>query len=330
MKPGKLGALFVIVAVLAATAVFKKATERQPAAEAPLAEERTVNTGLSSAFVSRIEIRQASTVTVVLTKKASSEWVIENRYGAPARKETVEALIKAFSDLRGEVRSDASELLADFKIDDAQGIRVRFDTTAGASQIVFLSPLRPSAAENFVRAGESREVLVVRKDLLGVLGLWSKDAKVDYKSFIDLRVVGFDPSKASRLELALDGHVEASLVRRTPEAPGPADEWRLHPSGEPADAMKVKALLNELSNLFGTDALDPGVDHGFSEAPSVRIGEKTETGEKERTLFFGKTDTSAKLTAVAVRPDGAVFAVAEDRLAPFRKKQTDFTIKVKA
>ncbi|GEM_PF-3576359 len=328
MKPKRLVALFLVVGALSAGVFFKKTAQRHPANEISIAEERTLNPGLSPAFVTRIEIRQAGDSPAVLLKDASGEWTLESRYGAPARKDTVEALVKEFSDLRGEVRADAQDLLTDFKIDDKQGIRIQFDLTVGKSQATYLSPLRPTAVENFVRDGGSHEVLVVKKNLLGVLGLWNKDSKIDYKAFADLRVMSADISKISRLELASNGRVEVSLTHRDPEGSAPAvDEWRFDSSGEPADAMEVKRLLNQLSNLFGVDALDPKTEHGFQETPSVRLREKIGTEEKEKMLFFGKADPDSKTVAVAVRPENRVFAVPEGSLAPFAKKKTDFVPK---
>ncbi len=321
MKPKKLLALVFLVLALAGAAALKAATDRRAAERAgDVVETRRLNEGLSPSFVSRVELERSGEPAVVLTKNPAGEWSVESRFGVPARKAAVEELVNAFANLSGEVRASSPDLAADFKLDEKSAIRASFRDAAGKEVVrLYLSPLRPNRIDNFVRAEGSNEALAVKKDILSTLGIWSKESKLDYKTFADLRAVRFDLAKVTRAEVAGTKGAFALVRAADPKDVAAAHaKWTIEPGGSPADAAAVSRFLVFLSNVYGSDAVDPAAYLGYSKDPAIRVLE----GEKETLIYLGTPAGSAP--TIKLLPDRRAYEVSPETAAGFKKTKAEF------
>ncbi len=211
MKFKKLLFLIIVLALLAGVSFLKKTSlEKNQAGRQALPQvDLLTDKNFSAGFVTKIEIQrglpsalppdgQGQTGVlggerVVFIKDASGQWTLEIPPGAPpsaemipARKDSVETLLKSLAGLRGEVRADDKAVLGDFSLTDEKAFHFQlFGTSNSELGHVLVSPLRPRGTQNFVRAGGSQKVLATDTDVLALLDIFSPDEKLSSQLYAE-------------------------------------------------------------------------------------------------------------------------------------------------
>lgn len=125
----------------------------------------------------------------LVLEKADDSWRIYSRFGARAKNTAVKGLIKSLSGLKGEFRSDASDLLADYGLDEKTAMGIRIFTT-GQDKPAQTLLVGKQAGRNtwFVRLDGSNTVYTVDADLRRQVGASSGNLHLapDYKVMADL------------------------------------------------------------------------------------------------------------------------------------------------
>lgn len=337
MKFKKLVVLMIVLAALAAIGIFKKAgMEREEALQkARPSEEASLAEGLLAGSVTKIMIARGSgeEEMLVLSKDTSGRWTIENRFGTRAKKATVEGLLTSLGTLRGNVRAETKEVLADFSLTQDKAFHLRL-LGVDEKEILhmLLSPLRPRGTQNFVRLDSSDRVIVTATDLLASLGIFTKEDKLSYRVFADLRVTEIDSSKIVSMTVSPEG-VRPFTLLKTQEAKDQNVQWSVgQDATAQVDTAQVDQFVSSLSNLYANDTLDPQQHAGLFESkpPWLRIEQKAELEPEVLELKVGQGSQENKPRLVQVMPSGLVYELAEAQIKPllgkniesFLKKQT--------
>jgi hypothetical protein len=198
----KLVLLIAVLGVLAAAGVLKKAgLEKKEKNLEQTAAQAQVSLGqdFSAGFVSKIDLRRGHSEDerMVFIKDAAGQWTSGNGSGARVRKESVDALLKSLSALRGELRGDNPAVLEDFLLTDDKAFHLElFGADNKKLAHVLLSSLRPRGTQNFVRASGDNKVIVTNTDILAELNIFSKEDKLNGRAFLEPSVPADETPKA--------------------------------------------------------------------------------------------------------------------------------------
>lgn len=324
MKFRKLVVLLAVLAVLATLAITKKASmDRRVRMEPKAPVLETVNPGLSTAFVSKITLSGPGEPAQRLEiEKKGAEWFMSTHYGARARRDQVEKLLTDISTLAGEVRAEKKELLSDFSLSAEQAFHVELIGSDGKQlSHTLISPQRPNRGQNFVSAHGTEKVFAVATDVLSTLGIWDKDSKLDFKTFVDWQVASLVPDAVSRLELAAGSGGDFSLVRQE----GEKADWVFDPPDAQmsVDADKVKAYMAQLSNLYGRDILDPKTSPVVGEKPKIRWSQKDDPQGLAHEIYWG-AETLDKTVPLKLAPEGIFYSIQSSSLGQLKKDKAHF------
>ena len=333
MKLKKLFFLIAIFFVIVAALIVKKANvEKHEAKEKQVPLYYTLNKDLATAFVAKMTVTKGDDQAgkVVFSKNSSGEWMVETPFLFRADKRTVESLLKKNVEIKGEVRAESKEVLGDFKINDKEGLEITLSDSSGKelSHLV-VSLLRLRGTMNFVRQKNSNQVIATDTDFLSILGLFSKEAKLDAKNFRDLQIGRFETSKVTRLELSPANSTPFTLVKKE----DPKDKsvsWGFDPeeAGSEIDKAKVESFLGSLSGWTGSDALDAAKEseYGFvpDDKPWVRVSIKNDNKTDVREFFLSPKQTPDKKTAIKVLPDKFFYLSIESAMDYMKKDKAHF------
>ena len=270
----------------------------------------------------KITIGYGADAAVVVLDRRPDGWVVRSGYDHRANPDRVENLLTNLSDLQGEFRSDAPDVLVDYGFTDTTTVTITGYTTDG-DEPTFAVEIgkRPERSQgNFIKTPNSSAVYLTTKSILGAVGLYGGPKAPENKFFYDL-----DAHRCDRLEVDAitmqDGDSIITLERevQTPE-PAADDttgivteadrnvyEWKIT---EPETRMALKTrgdgVLGAVSTIRAVDIADPAVDlatYGLAE-PQKRATIRLQDGT-ERTFLFG-----AKREAEGDRQAGYYFQVA--------------------
>ncbi len=333
----KLLALLVLLGVLIAAGLVKKVyqTQQSISEENRLKSSSVVlNKDLATAFVTKIEITHGSDTkeAIILKKKEQDRWMVESHFGLPAKKYPVDQILKALTDLEGEIRSDSKDVLGDYSLTDDKAVHVRlYGDAANELCHLLVSPTRAASSKNFVRLSNSNQVLVTQgADLLGELGLWAKEDRLSAKTFVDFQVLKVDSSKVSRFEVMMSDKRRLGL-RKIENKENKTTSWTFDPedkSGE-IDSSKVSDFFAKIANLYGTEVLDPKlVTDTFDETKPwivLTLGEGKDA--VSRTLLLGGRVDEKKAYHVKSMPDAFMHLVGDTWIEPLVKIDKSFFLK---
>jgi hypothetical protein len=260
--------------------------------------------------------------SAVLVKTDSGEWRVENYYGARAKKWQIEQILKNVSDIKGSLRSDTPEVLADYSMTDQTGLDIQFLGVSDSKLLhLVCSPERSPMGGNFVRRGESNQVYLTESNIIGNFNIYGKDSKLEAKNFADLQAVKFDTGKVTRLE-ALSKGASVVLVNQE-DKEKKTSAWVFEPAGkEEVDPGKVSTFLSSLTGIQAIQLLDPSQSgYGFDEKmPWVRIFYNADDKPAQIELYLGKLVGDKKTYPLKVMPDGVIYEINQ---ASFDTVKTD-------
>lgn len=332
MKLRKLLILAVFLAVLVVLGLVKKAYDQRTEALQNKNQKTwfVLNQGLSADFVDRIEIYSSvdDSSKIRIRKADSGEWLLDLPFAARARKGSIDSFLKDLTSVRGETRAESKNVLQDFKLDEKQGIHLVLKGSGKELSHTLLSPLRPGGTVNFVRTQNLARVIATDTDLLGDLGIYSKQAVLDPKVFIDLKVIQLELNKVKAFQISSAKPAPLKFTKQKNEKDN-SESWSIEPPEGSAeiDKTKIDSFLSNLSNLYATQAIDPkGGDFGINEtSPWIRISLLDGPDKhSELSLFInGETDKD-KCRYLKVMPIGTVYRILEIQINNLNKDKTFF------
>ncbi len=333
MKFKKLIILLVVLGALVLLAVVKKTVVKSRAIPFEKAEEATLSEltpKITADFISKVIVYQGRNETdkVVFSRNAAQEWIVEDKFSAPARKNVPEDLIKYLSGLKGELRTDSKGVFSDFQIGDNEGLHIILVNTAGKEAVHMVVGLTRAAwNESFVRAFGAQKVFLVEKNFLMVLGL-SSDPKAELRapSYLDLKIFPGDlAAAADRLEIKAAPAARPFVLKKSGEAPAPG--WQLDPPDPrvPVDQARVDEFLRTISGLQALDIIDPhAATYGFDKPVSTIV---VDAKEKETVISYrleiGNFDAAQKSYDARLVPGNIVYRLPE-KTAMFLRKDRSF------
>lgn len=268
--------------------------------------------------------------TSVELARSGEGWVVASRWNWPAKKDLVDQMLEDLKNLKGELRSSSEEVLADYQIDDADGMHL-VATGAGGTELLHVivgkNALRGGC---FVRKNGSNDVFLTGASLRSSFGLWGEERKpVDPKRWLELRVTEIDRQNVDRVVLR-DGSGEIVLEKvfgpAVPDTAGGApkpdrSDWTWKPDAKGAiDKAKADGILGTLCNLYATDVAEPKDPAELGLGESAKVAEVTlESGETTR-IRFGATVEDGKMTYLVVGEGtpAKIYSATVDRIFPKR------------
>lgn len=273
MKAKKLFIIISILGLLLVLALVKdQAGKRQSIETQKETPLFSLTSQISPSFVSKIIIYKGNAPEnkLTLTKDENENWVIENKFGVKARKPAIDNIFKEFSGLEGELRSQSKAVYPDFEIEDNQSAHLILESGAGkAIHHFIISFKRPSWESNFIRMDDSEKVVLINKNLLGYINLYSKDTAIDnnfFNNFADYKIYSFKPEEIIKIELTPGTKKPLTLVKDKEK-----NTWQIDGEKTEIDTAKVDEFIRNIANIYASDILDPaGKDYGFDK-PILRI-----------------------------------------------------------
>lgn len=229
-------------------------------------------------------------------------WLVETAFNYPANEERIDTLLRNFSSLTGEFRSDNESVLDQYGLDQGQSIKVRaYDKQGNEAMAVDVGKTPERFPGHFVRLPDQNKVYLSQKGLLSHLGVYGPPAAPESKHFLDLQVLQEDRLEVDRI-VVIDGDTKLDLVKKfavepvaedAPEGSEPTVdrmtwEWQRAGSNLALAKTKVDALLGAVVNIRATDVADPGAppsDYGLGSP--VRQVTLHLQGGTTRVLEFG-------------------------------------------
>ncbi len=316
MKLKKLVFLILILVLLFSAVLIKKYGIMAPKSksEADTAEASLMTESFTKAEIRKVSVTHPSGVSIVLSKQEDGSWKIDNQYGVPTRKNAVDDFLDQIWKVRGEIRAEKTDVLADFGLTDKTAINIRLDSAAADKfQEVYLSTKRPRGSQNFVRLANASRVLVTNTDILATLNIFSEDDKLSHRVFADFRPAGIEVSTVESLEI------------------NSAAIWSRKDGAADIDEAKINEFLSSLYNLYANDVADPAVyaKDFTGQSPWIRLQWKN--GDKLDTfaLWLGAAVPDKKVRIIKVDPSGIVYELPEAQLEPLLKKNKESFVKQK-
>ncbi len=254
--------------------------------------------------------------TVELAREGDG-WVVPSRWGWKAKTDLVDRLLEDLTGLTGELRSSTGEVLADYDIDDGEGLHLVGTGAAGSELFHLVVGKSATRGGTFVRREGSDDVYLVSASLRSSFGLWGDETKApDAKRWIELRVTQADRQDVDRIVLH-DGGTTITLAKEfatatpaaadTSGAAGPAGPDRTNwtwtaDDGGAVDKAKADGVLGTACNLYATDVVEPADPAVFGLAePSRRFELHLQDGTVLSVRFGDVLDEENK---VYVQPGG--------------------------
>ncbi len=316
MKLRHLVILLVVLGLLAALAIAKKAARTRQAEEAARQAQAVILTPeFDKDFIGRIILYKGDVPDdkkIVLSRRATG-WVLANRNGIPAKKERVDKLIHDVENVRGEPRGVSAAVFSDFGIADDQGVHVVLQTETGeeiAHLVYGVKMPRPGAG--FCRLAGSEETLLVETGLPMSLGIVNAESQLNDRSFVEGRIYSDEINKAGRIDVTKAGQEPFSLIK------GADETWTFEPParGQEADKDKVNGFLKALAKIEARRLVDPeeGADYGF-DAAAVRVVLTVEGDEGPRVFDIRvgrKVPDATGMYFLKALPQDIIYQVPQD------------------
>jgi len=328
MKLKKLIILIAIVSLLTALALIKNNVTKKQLVQEEIAASRpfALTEDLAVGFIRKITIYRGDDEKnkIILLKDDTDNWRIENKFNVKARKENVENLLRDLSGLKGELRAESKSVFGDFHLEDTQGIHIILEAQdAKTLAHIIVSADKPGWDSSFLRLKDSEKIILAPKDIPGRLNIYSKEAKLDNNYFADFKLLSFDPKKIEKIETARKGKNLLTLVKKKE-----SDNkyiWDFEPAVKKAeiDPGKIDSFLQNASNTFAQDSLDPGlIDYGFGQD---NFSLALETDEKKTlAIEVGNYLEKEKAYYVKITPENQVFKVPEYAIQNIKKDKNYF------
>ncbi|HEY7489839.1 MAG TPA: DUF4340 domain-containing protein [Candidatus Tectomicrobia bacterium] len=283
MSSKRLLPLAVLLVILVFVAIILK---RQPAPTSLSEEtgfERLVPQTLHADRITGVELYQgAKPESPVRLRRQDGAWVVSSYYNAPVKTDKIKGFLDTLSTLQGELRADKSELLGDFRLEEAQAFHLRVYTEDTASPAVHLLAGKSSGRQSFMRLANNARVYSVNLNLYSEAGLSGghTDQPPEAKPWLDLQVQDVPKDQITAVELHAPERSfrfawqqpPAATTTQTPQEattqePTAKPHWALIAPEVPYAVKQeaVDSLVSTLRTLRAEDVADPAraTDYGL-------------------------------------------------------------------
>lgn len=299
MSPKRLLPLIVILLVLGILAVVLKRAPAPPQLAQEVGLESLLPQALHADSISGFEIYYGShPQDSVRVRKRDGTWVVPSRFDAPADRTKIQMFLAQLSTLQGELRSDSTAVLEDFRLTEEQALHLKVYTDAPDQAAFHVLVGKGSSRDSFVRRAGAGRVYSVSPNLYIAVGL--SNAKTPQpltaQYWLDLHVQNVPKEQVTAVAL----HAPARELRFTTQptaasAPANASHWQLVSPRLKYSVKQeaVEGLVTTLCTLQGDDVADPGriAEYGLDTPPYRAILTLQPNGQEARqvTVHLGNT-----------------------------------------
>ena len=201
-------------------------------------------------------------------------WLVESYFNARANQQRIEALLRSFSNLAGEFRSDNNDVLGDYGLLDSQAITVRALDKSGLEIFAVLLGQTPAGFNgNFMRSAGSDKVYLSQDSMLSPMGIYGEIEKPKPQHFLELQAVkensqdidsmtvfDGDQTRVFSKQFGVLEPAEGSPEGTVATTNRTTWEWQL--DGKAATGLaktKIDAVLNSGVSIRANDLSDPTV-----------------------------------------------------------------------
>ena len=317
--------LFIIILVVCAlfglVAVKKAVRLRQEAAltASQQASDVELTKDLTASFLSGIVVYEGSEPDkkLVVSKDTQGHWIIASLYGVRARSQAIDDILNGLRNLKGELRADSKDVLADFGIEDAKGLHVILESEGKTSLSHLVVSLKnPQLRKSFVRRAGSTQVVLVNKDVPGFFHIFDNEG-VNAEFLADLKLFTFETKDIKKIIIAGKG---ALVFTRN-------ESWNMEPAPgkqETLDQEAVNRLVSDVLNMNAREVVDPaGTSYGFDK-PLLTMVMEDAAGNKPVQLEVGNIVGQGKGYYIRVPPAKFVYKINEDEIGNIKKDRGAF------
>lgn len=302
----------VLVVLTGINLAQKSSHEKKTSADAT---EVVLAGEFSDQTIGKVSLSYGNDGPQVVLKKGPTGWVLSNHFNARANDQRVGTLLRNFSNISGEFRSDSDQVLGDYGLQEDQCVTVRAFDDAGAQVFALLLGNTPEGSPgHFIRQPESSRVLVSQKNLLSHMGIYGEPAAPTARYFLELQAVKEDREQIDGFVIT-DGGKVLNLKKKfaaNESADGALDRttWEWLENGRAATDLaktKVDGLLSSSVSIRATDVADPTVAasaYGLDSPPRTLLLQRQD-GSGLLLKFGNSREASEGVTAgTYMRVDG--------------------------
>ncbi len=320
IKTRNLVILAAVLVVLVGLSLLQKSNHRKETTVS--ATEVVLNGEFDKENTARLTLIYGEGDPQVELKKGPEGWLLPSHFGARASDQRVAAVLRNFSKVTGELRSDSDKVLGDYGLRDEECVTVRaFDDSGEELFALCLGRTPAGFPGQFIRKPGSSRVLVSQKGLLSHLGIYGPPAAPTARHFLELQAVKENRESIDGL-LIRDGKTVRDLTKKfalvepaegAPEGTAPTEDravWEWLENGKSASDLaktKVDGVLNAAVSIRATDVADPGGDlatYGL-DAPDRAVELKRQDGTVLKLEFGTAREKGEGVTAgTYMRIDG--------------------------
>lgn len=268
--------LAVVLALLGGALWYRKTG--QPPADLVTADSlhRFAPDKLDPATVDTVELTRPGSPMVRLEKK-DGQWRIPALGDAPASSQSVEHLLNAVMELRGEHRSSDPAIVADYNLADSSALSLSL--SAGHAEELRLLFGKGDFRNVFLRAANSTEVYVAPGAILGNMGAHGQTLSEQF--WIETTLLSLN--WADIQELRVTTPVAEAALKRISSQDGNAtsdDKWEFtRIKGEGLTQTQLESALTVLDSVSVHEALpSDSPDRTKLDTPTHRLEIITTTG----------------------------------------------------
>ena len=172
---------------------------------------RFVPDDLDLQTIDALELTRPGSPDIRLEKK-NNQWQLPQWGGLPANQQNVERLLEVIGNLRGELRSSDSEVVADYELDQGEALSLALLSNATEQLRLFLG--KGDFRTLFLRVSNSTEVYAAPGMILGYLGIQGKILSEQF--WVETTLVSLNVKDIQELHLIMPEN-EATLKRIEPD-----------------------------------------------------------------------------------------------------------------
>ncbi len=297
MKPKTMYVVLAVFAVLIIIYIIQNvSSDKKPVSEA----FTSLSEGIQRDEITGIEVYypDAQDSALVLSKEGDS-WIVESKYGAPAKETEINRLLDELADLKGELRGDNPDLAADLGLTDTTAAMLVVTGRDGNTLATYLLGNRgPNYRGVFIQRAASNKMYLANTNLRSTFGLYAEDSQPDSKKWIDTKVFPYQKEELDRIKI-VSPNKGIELVNAEQPVPegdtaqvfqSPKKEWKKGEisRGVTVEDKDVNSLVSRVVNLRATDVADPERtdEYGFT-SPDYKV-ELTDPAGDIHTFIVGK------------------------------------------
>ncbi len=299
--------LGAVLLVLVGVSMLQKSKHEK--ATSSSATALLVDGEMSTENISRISLGFGSQDDAVVLANGPDGWIVESYFNAGANQQRIESLLRSFSNLSGEFRSDNQSVLGDYGLLDEQALTVRGLDLSGEEVFAVKVGQSPQGfSGNFMRLADSNKVYLSQTGMLSSMGIYGEPELPKNQHFLELQAVKENSQNIDRLTIADGNQIRVfskqfGLIEPAEgsdegaEATPDRTIWTWQLDGKSATDLaktKIDGILNSSVSIRANDVADPTASperYGL-ENPVRKLTLKRQDGS-ELILEFGNNREAA-------------------------------------